>query len=174
MQDGWVASDDDINRYRNSGLLANRRMPGYYDPEAQDLSSKTLFTDKTANDVLTAKGYTNGVRYDVIDENGNVVTDPDILQRFGLQNQPEYKKDVTVRGNKQNIAPIGESTFSRGMSNLALVVPTTALALNLIDPMAQGIQAVYPAAEDASIWAGKKLATGAARFGKDVGNKLPQ
>ena len=119
MDDDYVAKDEDVARYRRNGILANNRSTGYYDPNATDISSLSLFTDKTISDILKDQGYDSvGVKNYLVDENGNEVTDPNILLKYGIA--APYKNNVATTVTKHGIRPIQESEFSKAMSNLAL------------------------------------------------------
>ena len=125
MDDAYVAKDEDVARYKRNGILANNRSAGYYDPNATDISSLSLFTDKTVSDILKDQGYDSvGVKNYLVDENGNEVTDPNILLKYGIL--APYKNNSTTTVTKSGIRPIQESKFSNAMSNLALGVATGA------------------------------------------------
>jgi hypothetical protein len=152
----------DENKYRNAGLLANRRGAGYYNPNDNSFASRVLFKNRTAKEILDAQASKLASETFWVDSTGRRLSDEEVAklasnpataQYFTTKN--EHSTTPTGRGLQVSDATIGrvpESMFSDAMNDVAMGVAVGSGA------MAAATTGAAQGAKDASkyIWDGTK------------------
>lgn len=118
------------SKYRNAGILANKRGTGYYNPNDNSFASRVLFKNRTAKEILDDQSSKLAPETFWVDSTGRRLSDEEVArlssnpataQYFTTKN--EHFTTPTGRGLQVSDATIGqvpESTFSDAMNDVAL------------------------------------------------------